>query len=69
MATAKKTKTVRRGRPGRAIRAFGESKSVGEWFKDKRCKASSTAVILKRIAGGWKNQDAITTPARAYSKS
>lgn len=44
------------------VTAFGETKLVVDWLKDKRCKISSVEGIRKRLQRGWKVEDAISLP-------
>ena len=46
--------------------AFGESKSLAGWYKDKRCSIAKQA-LLDRIERGWEIEKAISTPAAANS--
>jgi hypothetical protein len=41
--------------------AFGERKGPTEWSRDSRCVVSPTG-LLYRLRGGWKPEEAITTP-------
>lgn len=41
------------------ITAWGETKSVQEWAKDKRCGGMCVSTIRKRIAEGWEPEEAI----------
>lgn len=47
----------------RFIVAFGQTKTLAEWSRDRKCRAGYVA-ILKRIGRGWKPEDAITRPLR-----
>lgn len=46
---------------GPAITAFGETKTLGQWIADPRCSVSRNT-LRKRVADGWRPEDAITTP-------
>lgn len=41
------------------IKAFGESKTLHEWFTDSRCKVSKK-LLWSRIDAGWDAEEAIT---------
>jgi len=43
------------------IEAFGETRTVGDWAKDARCRISDE-LLRSRIANGWHPEDAMTTP-------
>jgi len=46
---------------GTPIEAFGESKTIHAWTKDRRCSISQKQ-IAKRLAMGWTPEDAIAKP-------
>lgn len=45
------------------IKAFGETKTIGEWASDKRCVASYRLLQQRMKSGNWTAKEAITTPA------
>lgn len=49
------------------LEAFGEAKTLSEWLKDHRCKATAKA-IRRRIDEGWIAEDAISTPPRPMKR-
>jgi len=48
--------------------AFGERKSVAQWARDPRCKATETALRL-RIRAGMGHESAITTASKPRKKA
>ena len=50
------------GRTGYKITAFGETKSILGWCRDKRCQVARRT-LTKRINERWNNEKAIITPA------
>lgn len=48
------------------LTAFGETKTLGEWCKDKRCNVTCH-VLKKRINSGENHETAISTPAKISS--
>jgi hypothetical protein len=44
------------------ITAFGETKTVGQWFEDRRCQVQNKSTLKMRIYSGWTTEKAITTP-------
>lgn len=44
------------------LTAFGVTKSLSSWERDRRCRIGKAA-LLARIRAGWKPEDAISTPA------
>lgn len=51
----------RNKRNNRWAKAFGKSKVLIDWSKDRRCRVSYNC-ILRRINDGWTIKDALTTP-------
>ena len=49
------------------IDAFGDSRSLLEWERDERARASAQ-LILSRLRHGWKPEEAITTPAPTVAR-
>jgi hypothetical protein len=49
--------------PRWTVTAFGETKGPYAWTRDRRCAVSLTGLLL-RLRGGWKSEEAITTPSR-----
>jgi hypothetical protein len=52
-----------RTRPSRApeITAFGVTKGLADWLRDRRCRIGATG-LQHRLDKGWSPEDAITTP-------
>lgn len=48
--------------------AFGEEKTISQWFNDERCKVKTINSLRNRIVGGWPVEKAITTPPRKGKK-
>jgi hypothetical protein len=48
-------------RAKRPLEAFGETKLIEEWVKDRRCKVSA-ATILWRVQRNYSGEDAVTKP-------
>ncbi|NDB59898.1 hypothetical protein EB001_15840, partial [bacterium] len=48
--------------------AFGESKTLFEWSKDKRCKPSYKMLWQRVEQLGWDIEDAIKNPIKTLSK-
>jgi hypothetical protein len=46
----------------RAISAFGETKTIADWFRDSRCKARSIGTLHSRLSRGYGAEEAISTP-------
>ena len=46
--------------------AWGETKTVGQWFQDARCVLDNESTLRMRIAHGWDVEKSITKQARAY---
>jgi len=46
---------------GQQLRAFGASKTIAGWLKDRRCRVTRTG-IDERIRRGWTVEEAISTP-------
>lgn len=46
----------------RLVTAWGQTKRIAEWAKDKRCKVSYSTMTL-RLNAGWSPEDAIATPS------
>lgn len=44
----------------KTLTIFGETKTVYEWLKDKRCNVKTDTTILNRIKKGMSNEEAIT---------
>ena len=44
------------------LAAFGERKTVSDWFSDERCNAPSRNALINRIRIGWGIEEAIVTP-------
>ncbi|MBS1712776.1 MAG: hypothetical protein JST30_00415 [Armatimonadetes bacterium] len=61
-----------KGRSGRRLSAFGESKTIAEWSRDPRCSVS-TSTIRSRIKKGLSTHEAVSLPGpsqvHARSKS
>jgi len=55
-------------RNNRLLTAFGETKTVANWFLDDRCAAKSAGCICHRIKLGWDHERAITTPTRKLDR-
>ena len=49
-------------------KAFGESKTLFQWAKDKRCKPSYKMLWQRVEQLGWNIEDAIKIPTKALSK-
>jgi len=45
------------------ITAWGETKCMSDWYKDKRCEVGLDA-LRERIGKGWSGEEAMTKPAR-----
>jgi hypothetical protein len=56
------------GQSRRTVLAWGENKSVPEWFQDPRCKAKSTKTIRARLLEGWSPEDAIGLPTQVRGR-
>lgn len=50
------------------ITAFGETKTIGQWLEDERCKAGKESCIRQRVSRGWTHEKAISTPSRTYER-
>ena len=50
-----------RNRP--TITAFGESKPLSDWVRDKRCSVAKQT-LWKRLHDGWDAEEAIVTPSK-----
>lgn len=44
------------------VNAFGESKTIGQWIADSRCKVDKESSLRMRISRGWNPEVAIQTP-------
>jgi hypothetical protein len=44
------------------VTAFGETKTIGRWLQDERCKAGKESCIRMRLTRGWDAEKALTTP-------
>lgn len=55
-----KVRRSRKGKRPKLITAWGETKSANAWARDTRATVSDK-VISRRIAAGWKEEDAIST--------
>lgn len=53
------SENMRNRRTSRRITAFGETKTVAEWFEDHRCQTTQ-ASIYQRLKIGWTAERAIT---------
>ncbi len=53
-------------KPTWIVKAFGESKGPAAWSRDPRCEVSLKGLI-SRLRGGWRPEDALTTPPRSHS--
>lgn len=51
----------------RFIEAFGETKSVGDWSRDERCKVDIKC-LQDRLKKGWDGETAISTPPLSRSE-
>lgn len=45
------------------LEAFGETKTLAEWLRDKRCRTARNT-LYRRIADGWSPELALTKPSR-----
>ena len=49
---------------GRTYTAFGETKTLSEWRKDKRCNCKNESTIKRRLERGITFEDAILMPPK-----
>ncbi len=59
------SRNCRNKRNNRILTAFGESKTLTDWFSDPRCVCAYNCLV-RRTAGGWDHELAISTPTRSY---
>lgn len=58
-----RSKNMNNTRKALILEAFGESKTLQEWFEDERCGVSSYNTLYSRITSGLNPEYAITTKA------
>jgi len=51
------------------VTAFGEAKTLSEWYRDDRCVVTNYNALLKRINLNWEPEIAITTPIRKQTNN
>jgi hypothetical protein len=56
------------GQSRRTVLAWGERKSIPEWFQDERCFAASFKIIRARLRQGWSPEDAIGLPEQVRGR-
>lgn len=57
---------VRCAKPGLSVTAFGETKPVREWVRDRRSGGAKADRVRRRLGAGWPPESAIATPVRPY---
>lgn len=55
-------------RSNRLITAFGETRTVAQWSRDRRAKTSANNISERIDKLGWSSEAAITTPTRKVRK-
>jgi hypothetical protein len=58
----------KRGYNARLVEAFGETKSLEEWYFDPRCKVAISTLYGRIFQCNWDPEQAITTRSRRYDK-
>jgi transposase-like protein len=55
------------GRPRWTVEAFGDTKGVSAWSRDRRCAVSLTT-LTDRLRDGWEPEQAIAIPPQSYGR-
>jgi hypothetical protein len=63
-----KAENSRRSRNTRwFLTAFGETKTIGQWLQDRRCRRGlKEGAVRMRVRRGWDVEDALTKPTGPY---